>query len=434
MNYDLFISYRRENGSQMARLLRTYLEERGYRVFLDVEELKAGHFDMALLRNIEAAQTFIVILSPGCLDRCKNDGDWLRIEIAQALKLGKKIIPLMMEGFKFPPKTEMPEDMNELDRHQAVLYSNDFFQASMDKLCGNLGSPKGIKPPKTWKSLVLLGGGLALLGGAIAYLFLHHPGGTVNRTGENTQAQPTTASGVPQAPQNALPNLANKPDAQMVLIPAGTFMMGSTDGVGATDEHIQHEVYLDAFYIDKYPVTFDEFDKFCEATGAPKPADNGWGRAARPVVNVSWNDAQAYAKWAGKRLPTEAEYEKAVRGGTNTLYFFGYDAAQLGDYAWDFDNAGGITHRVGQKKPNPFGLYDIIGNVWEWCSDWYGMDYYSMSPPKNPQGPETGKYRVLRGGSLVDTPMNLRSAMRDWGMPESRTPRHGFRCAKDAGR
>jgi len=218
--------------------------------------------------------------------------------------------------------------------------------------------------------------------------------------------------------------------SEMVLVLAGEFTMGSSVGVGGADEHPQHLVYLDAFYIDKYPVTFDQYDKFCNATGASKPSDQGWGRGIYPVINVSWDDAQAYAKWAGKRLPTEAEYEKAVRGGTTTQYFFGDDASQLGDYAWFSDNSGGMTHPVGQKKPNPYGLYDIVGNVWEWCSDWYGEGYYMSSPANNSQGPDSGQYRVLRGGSYQYNSNIVYSAKRFW-YPIQLDEDIGFRCAKN---
>jgi eukaryotic-like serine/threonine-protein kinase len=205
--------------------------------------------------------------------------------------------------------------------------------------------------------------------------------------------------------------------------------MGSPDGVGDQDEHPQHQVYLDAFYIDKYPVTFDQYDKFCEATGRAKPDDNKWGRGTRPIINVSWDDANSYALWAGKRLPTEAEYEKAVRGGTTTQYFFGDDASLLGDYAWYRENSDKMTHPVGEKKPNPFGLYDIVGNVWEWCSDWYADGYYAASPAKNPSGPEMGTMICLRGGSWNSFTDSSRSATRNGNSPNNRNI-YGFRCAK----
>ncbi len=216
----------------------------------------------------------------------------------------------------------------------------------------------------------------------------------------------------------------------MVLIPAGYFMMGSPNGQGGGDEHPRHKVWLDAFYMDKYPVTFDQYDKFCEATGRVKPDDNGWGRGRRPVINVFWDDANAYCKWAGKRLPTEAEWEKAARGGTTTQYFFGDDNGPLRNYAWYNEDSGHQTHPVGEKKPNPYGLYDILGNAWEWCSDWYDENYYAKSPVRNPRGPASGQFHVLRGGSWgsnYDTP---RSAYRVKILPLYCGPLTGFRCAR----
>jgi formylglycine-generating enzyme required for sulfatase activity len=214
----------------------------------------------------------------------------------------------------------------------------------------------------------------------------------------------------------------------MVLIPAGEFIMGSDSG--ESDEKPSHKVYLDAYYIDKYEVTFDQYDKFCEATGRTKPFDSGWGRGNMPVINVSWNDAVACAKWAGKRLPTEAEWEKAARAGSNTKYCFGDSESELGDYAWYDSNSGSKTHSVGQKKPNQWGIYDMHGNVWEWCSDWYDDGYYSNSPYKNPRGPDSGQTRVLCGGSCANSTNGCRSAFRNRGESVDRQSIRGFRCVR----
>jgi formylglycine-generating enzyme required for sulfatase activity len=214
----------------------------------------------------------------------------------------------------------------------------------------------------------------------------------------------------------------------MVLIPAGDFNMGSnTYG----DEQPVHVVRLDAYYIDKYEVTFDQYDAFCDATGRVKPDDSGWSRGTRPVVNIDWNDAKAYCEWAGKRLPTEAEWERACRAGTDTAYSFGDDAGLVGSYAWYGSNSGSMTHPVGEKLPNAFGLYDMHGNVWEWCADWYGSGYYAVSPANNPQGPASGTYRVLRGGSWFDNGVLPRSANRSdvLGVPGTRASNIGCRCA-----
>jgi formylglycine-generating enzyme required for sulfatase activity len=220
------------------------------------------------------------------------------------------------------------------------------------------------------------------------------------------------------APPAAIPVKAGSPaggntggdEAPMVLIPAGEFMMGSEKG--RADEKPVHKVYLDAFYIDKYEVTFARYDAFCDATGRTKPSDSGWGRGTRPVINISWDDAMAYCEWAGKRLPTEAEWERACRAGTDTAYSFGDDTGMLGTYAWYESNGGRMTHPVGGKQPNGFGLYDMHGNVWEWCMDWYDKKYYTVGPLNNPQGPASGKSRVLRGGSWYYGTDILRSAYR----------------------
>jgi formylglycine-generating enzyme required for sulfatase activity len=186
----------------------------------------------------------------------------------------------------------------------------------------------------------------------------------------------------------------------MVFIPEGEFLMGSD--YGDDDEKPVHKVYLDSYYIDKYEVTFEEYDKFCEETEREKPSDNGWGRGNRPVIAVTWYDAEAYCKWAGKRLPTEAEWEKAARAGSDSEYSFGDNKNELDKYFWCKENSEGKTHPVGEKKPNKFGIYDMHGNVWEWCSDWYDENYYKTSPYKNPKGPDTGTYKVFRGGSFND--------------------------------
>lgn len=217
MHYDIFISYRRENGSQMARLLCSNLEERGYKCFLDVEELKAGHFDEALLRNIESSESFILVLSPGCLDRCRNKGDWLRREIAHAIGLKKRIVPVMLPGFQFPPPENLPEELRDLDRHNAVPYSNDFFKAMMEKLCSLLGKPKTKTPQKSWGLIGLLVGMVAILAGVVAYLLLFRTTTTEKKAASMHQATPTPVSSLiiptvtPEIQPTALPAVAALP-------------------------------------------------------------------------------------------------------------------------------------------------------------------------------------------------------------------------------
>ena len=215
----------------------------------------------------------------------------------------------------------------------------------------------------------------------------------------------------------------------MVLIPKGAYQMGSPAGEGDFDEQPRHKVYLDAFYLDKYEVTAAQYRKFTQAVGASMPEQTSPAADNNPVTQVSWDNAHQYCKWAGKRLPTEAEWEKAARGGTDTKWSFGGDESMLGGYAWYKDNSGNTTHRVGQKTPNPYGLYDMHGNVWEWCWDWYDKNYYGSSPERNPAGPATGTARVMRGGSWLLNGNNTRSGFRLRLNPANKNNNIGFRCA-----
>ncbi|MCP4700188.1 MAG: SUMF1/EgtB/PvdO family nonheme iron enzyme, partial [Gammaproteobacteria bacterium] len=222
---------------------------------------------------------------------------------------------------------------------------------------------------------------------------------------------------------------------EMVRIPEGTFRMGDIQGVGYNDEKPVHEVTLDSFSIGRYPVTFAEYDQFCEAMERKKPDDQGWGRNKRPVINVSWGDAVAYCEWLNVqtkekyRLLTEAEWEYACRAGSETAYFFGDDENLLGDYAWYTKNSEGKTHPVGEKKANAWGLFELSGNVWEFVHDWYGN--YPKEAQTNSKGPESGVARVMRGGSWAYAAGGCRSAVRiDWRDPGIRGHNLGFRLAR----
>jgi len=212
-------------------------------------------------------------------------------------------------------------------------------------------------------------------------------------------------------------------EIEMVSIPAGTFTMGSpASEVDREDnESPRHQVTLSAFKMSKYEVTFEQYDLFCDATGRSKPADQGWGRDNRPVINVNWDDATAFAEWMGSRLPTEAEWEYACRAGTTTPFNTGNNLT-TSQANYDGSPSGGEyrqkTLPVGSFAPNAWGLYDMHGNVWEWCSDWYG-DYFA-SAQTNPKGASSGSYRVYRGGDWYDYALNCRAANRNRGTPDNR--------------
>jgi sulfatase modifying factor 1 len=328
--------------------------------------------------------------------------------------------------------------------------------------------------------------------------------------GDSTSpAKPAEKSPAETAEEKPIPK---KPDDGswtngMVLIPGGKFMMGSPKG--QTDERPQHEVTVDGFWLDKTEVTNEEFEKFASATGyktiaerkpdpkdfpgvplenlvagsivfTPPPGDDiplenhfiwwsyvpgaNWrhpqgpdsdlkGLEKHPVVHISWLDARAYCEWAGKRLPTEAEWEYAARGGLDSKEFgWGEEFNPNGKWManiWQgrFPNQNAVsdgyklTAPVGSYAANGYGLFDMAGNAWEWCADWYLPDYYSKSPTQNPQGPDTSydpnepgvAKRVQRGGSYLCTDLYCgayRPSTRMKTSPDTGLSHSGFRCAR----
>lgn len=288
----------------------------------------------------------------------------------------------------------------------------------------------------------------------------------------------------------------NRHGIEQCRVPAGAFLMGDStgDGVAADGENPVHRVELDAFDIDATPVTNAQFARFAREAGyvteaerfglsavfhllvaaptedilGPTPGVPWWiavrgadwrrpgGRASsiegledHPVVHVSWNDAQAYCEWAGRRLPTEAEWERAARGGIEAA------GHPWGDAPIDGSDRGGLwranvwqgrfpAHNSGQDgwigtapvhsfDPNGFGLWQPVGNVWEWCSDWFDPDYYGSSPERDPRGPEQGSTRILRGGSYLCHPSycnRYRNSARSQNTPDSSMGNAGFRTVR----
>ena len=225
------------------------------------------------------------------------------------------------------------------------------------------------------------------------------------------------------------------------------------------DERPAHQVYLDGFWIDRYEVSNERFARFVDATGYQTEAEErkwGWvwkgsewekvegadwrhphgpdssieGKMDHPVVLVSWNDADAYCHWAGKRLPSEAQWEKAARGTDGRRYAWGdqFDSARANTKESKRED----TTPVGSFSPqgdSPYGASDIAGNVWEWVDDWYGSDYYSQAPSANPPGPATGTYKILRGGSWPFDEVYARPSFRHKVSPDYTYDFVGFRCS-----
>ena len=223
-------------------------------------------------------------------------------------------------------------------------------------------------------------------------------------------------------------------EKNMIFIQGGTFAMGCTSEQGSDcydDESPTHSVSISDFHISKYEVTFEEYDVYCEATGAKKPDDEGWGRGERPVINVSWYDAKDFCEWLSKesgktyRLPTEAEWEYAARGDNSSRAYKYAGSNNIKSIAWYYNNSGNKTHPVGQKSANELGLYDMSGNVCEWCSDWYGN--YSSNSQTNPRGVSSEGRRVRRGGSWFSNAKDCRPSFRNSRSPSYSVDSIGFR-------
>ncbi len=228
--------------------------------------------------------------------------------------------------------------------------------------------------------------------------------------------------------------LCERDGAEMVLVPAGEFTMGSDDqdprdrygqeaGLEEDDEKPPHRVFVSAFLIDRYPVTLGQYRKYCLWAKRRIPALAHEEELAA-IVHVPWGDAVAYAQWAGRRLPTEAEWERAARGTDGRKYPWGVSLPSKEDWPRYF---GGLAYSpVGGHPANrsPYGCFDMIGGVWEWCSDWYGGRYYGDSAPRDPRGPSMGTQRVMRGGGP-------RATTRNANPPTKVVQDLGFRTVKD---
>jgi formylglycine-generating enzyme required for sulfatase activity len=219
---------------------------------------------------------------------------------------------------------------------------------------------------------------------------------------------------------------------EFVFVKGGCFEMGDTFGDGLEDERPVHEVCMDDFYLGKYEVTQRQWRT---VMGSNPSFFKGFGDDC-PVEGISWNDTQEFIsrlnKRTGKRfrLPTEAEWEYAARsGGKREKYAGTSEEGELVDYAWYAHAGGGGTFPVGHKRPNGLRLYDMSGNVWEWCADWYAESYYRNSPKNNPKGPNSGRSRVLRGGSWSFDSRNVRASSRFRNIPSDGNYFMGFRLA-----
>ena len=250
------------------------------------------------------------------------------------------------------------------------------------------------------------------------------------------EAAPKQADVPPASPALSTIRENAKDGLKYVWIPPGTFMMGCSPGDTECfkAEKPAHQVTLSkGFWMGQTEVTVGAYKRFTRAAGRQMPTapdfNTGWADDAMPIVMVTWEDARDYCRWAGGRLPTEGEWEYAARGGSTESRY-----GNLDEIAWYLNNSGGHAHQVAQKRANGFGLFDVLGNVWEWVNDWYDENYYQNSSSQDPPGPANGQLRVLRGGSWVNFPVYVRVSFRSRNFPLNRSFNIGFRCVRDAER
>jgi formylglycine-generating enzyme required for sulfatase activity len=439
----IFISYRRADSRAYAERIHDQLVLRfgKAQVFQDVDNQIPPGLDFRdfLTDRVALCDVFLVVIGRGWSSiadpkgsrRLDDPHDFVRIEIETALARNIPVIPVLVDGSTIPTKEELPESLQKLAYRQAshVRPNPDFHQdierllRGIDDAVTELRQRSASQVPRTERR--------------------------EDPTSDPSSLPPGPLTPSPTVP-SATPNvITNSIGMKLALIPAGEFLMGSpdSDSDAYPPEMPQHPVRItQAFYLGVHEVTQGQY----RAVTGQNPS-HFKGSDELPVEQVSWNDAIAFCNklsereglkpyysldgavqpgGEGYRLPTEAEWEYACRAGSTTRFSFGDDAASVGEYAWYAGNSGSKTQPVGQKRPNAWGLYDMHGNVWEWCWDGYDESYYRQSPVADPGGPAQAAGRVDRGGSWRRSPRFCRSANRSRLAPRNRNSRLGFRVAR----
>lgn len=475
----VFISYRRKD---LYHALAVYqnLTAMGYDVFFDFTSIHSGDFERIILSNIKARAHFLIILTPSALDRCNNPRDWLRREIETAIEEKRNVIPLFFDDFSFDTRSisrKMTGKLATIKKYNGLNIPLGFFDEAMNRLCEqylNVESDAVLHPivdevqkvvkeqqvaadeaiahrkeakvvaknPTRKLNILPFGIGALVIVGLVGLIF-----GSVY-VFRNILVSPSNPSPAP-LPTNIPPSnptfgstwIQSIDAMAMIYVPAGEFKMGSE--YGNSDEWPVHTVNLDSYWIDQTEVTNVMYAKCVQAGNCDQPTDikkfNDAKYKNHPVVYVSWIDASAYCKWAGRRLPTEAEWEKAASWDEEEQrkHVFPWGSSldcSLANY-WGKDGGCiGDTMVVGSFEggKSSYNVYDMAGNVWEWVEDWYSETYFLISPSSNPSGPASGSERLLRGGGWFSTSSYLRSAGRYWYHPTTTKDNLGFRCAMDA--
>jgi formylglycine-generating enzyme required for sulfatase activity len=459
----VFISYRRDDTEgQAGRLFKDLVKVFGEQsVFMDVAGIEPGRdFRRAIDEHVASCCVLLALIGKNWLDARDEGGrrrlddplDFVRLETAAALKRDIPVVPVLVRGASMPQADQLPEDLANLVFRNAIELTHARWDSDVTVLCKALR--KHIFPP----IFQITRGRVAAIG--IAMIIISVGVGAYFLNFQSAQIKPVTR--LPEPPK--VPGVK-----EMVLVPGGPFEMGSTEEeveaayqlarqyspevnkVWYEPEQPRHWIRVDAFYMDKYEVTLEEYQIFMREREKPYQELPDWTSKyanipKHPVVGVSWEDAVGYCRWAGKRLPTEAQWEKAARATDGRWYPWGSESVDgkranycdaKCEYSWKDKN-----HDDGYRYLSPvgayelgksfYGIYDLAGNVWEWVQDWYDAEYYSKSPERNPINDKEAQYRVVRGGSWDSDPSFLRASYRNWQEPNSRTHSVGFRCVLPA--
>ncbi len=465
MAHDVFISYASEDKT-VANAVCGTLEANGVRCWIAPRDVIAGQrYGEAIIEAILGCRIMVLVFSSHA-----NASEHIPNEIERAMSNGVTIMPFRIEEV-MPGKSldYFIGSVHWLDALSPPLEEHLQRLASNVQILLSRGAPEGERKPEerprppvapvaraaaaptaagppvaapagrpAWIYAALGAMAVVTIVALVGLLFFRK-----SATSVETTPAPVTSTAAP-APANSTQR-SERPGSKAgevrenprdglkyVWIPPGTFMMGCSPGDSecSEDEKPRHRVTIGSgFWIGQTEVTVGAYQRFANATGRQMPAAPGfnadWANQDMPVVSVNWDEAQAYCEWSGSRLLTEAEWEYAARAGSTDSRY-----APLDEAAWYDKNSGGRTHPVGQKRANGFGLYDTLGNAWEWVNDWYDEKYYQSSQSYAPVGPASGQLRVLRGGSWSEGASYIRVTYRGKGLPGSRLDISGMRCAR----
>jgi len=390
----IFLSYAYQDR-EAAKSIYLALRDQGHKVFFDRADLPAGdEYHNRIRAAVDHAHLFVFLISPDALDA----GSYTLTELTIAEKSNRRLLPVMLRETEI---ARLPASIQAVTIYRSDGNLAASVAAEIYRIAGDLRR-------KRFKQFALASAIVAVVAAGVFYFL------------------------AAQKKQEYL----GKDGAPAVLIPAGSFLMGDDENSP------RREIFVDSFYMDKYEVTVGRYAAFLKATGNVKPPEE-WetvdlqSGAELPVVGVDWHDADGYCRWVGKRLPTEAEWERAARGGDERKYPWGSDAPTPAHttFGKPYQNPvykDGVA-RVGthSKGMSPFGIYDLSGNVWEWVSDWYA-ESFRRDDVRNPKGPENGTHKVMRGGGWYDPPDRITATKRMYAEPAQRDDEVGFRCASDA--